>query len=48
MECPQKKYCIYPLDNPDHPTIAEVYRDINKKCPEIDEDGGALIRSYIE
>jgi len=48
MECPKKKYCIYPSDNPDYPTIAAVYRDVNKKCPEIDEDGGALIRSYIE
>ena len=51
MECPKKKYCIYPYNNPDWPnakTIASVFSDLTTKCPPKDENGNDLIESYIE
>ena len=49
MECPKKKYCIYPgkTDNPLH-TSAAVFQDLSIKCPLKDEKGNDLIKSYIE
>ena len=49
MECPKKKYCIYPgeSDNPLH-TSAIVFSDLSTKCPPKDENGNDLIESYIE
>ena len=49
MECPKKKYCIYPgeSDNPLH-TSAAVFQDLSIKCPLKDEKGNDLIKSYIE
>tara|TARA_B100000963_G_scaffold191889_1_gene166977 strand:+ start:328 stop:801 length:474 start_codon:yes stop_codon:yes gene_type:complete len=49
MECPKKKYCIYPgeSDNPLH-TSAAVFQDLRTKCPLKDEKGNDLIESYIE
>ena len=49
MECPKKKYCIYPgeSDNPLH-TSAAVFQDLSIKCPLKDENGNDLIESYIE
>ena len=49
MECPKKKYCIYPgeSDNPLH-TSAAVFQDLSIKCPLKDNDGNDLIESYIE
>lgn len=51
MECPKKKYCIYPYNNPDWPnakTSAAVFTDLTIKCPLKDENGDDLIESYIE
>lgn len=49
MECPKKKYCIYPgeSDNPLH-TSAIVFSDLSTKCPLKDPDGKDLMESYIE
>tara|TARA_B100000900_G_scaffold2510_1_gene2161 strand:+ start:464 stop:964 length:501 start_codon:yes stop_codon:yes gene_type:complete len=51
MECPKKKYCIYPYNNPKWPntkTSAIVSTDLSIKCPLKDNDGNDLIESYIE
>ena len=49
MECPKRKYCIYPgeSNNPLH-TSATVFQDLSTKCPLKDEKGNDLIESYIE
>ena len=51
VECPKKKYCIYPYNNPKRPntkTFAIVSTDLSIKCPLKDNDGNDLIESYIE
>ena len=46
MDCPLRKYCVYPYEDNSSGEIEGALRNIDDECP-LEDENGALIRSYI-
>ena len=46
MDCPLRKYCVYPYEKNRSGEIEGALRNIDDECP-LEDENGPLIRSYI-